>query len=45
MPGAIPYPTVDSLRERFTRHEFTFSYALALSEVREKYVSQSELER
>ncbi|KAI9568877.1 S-adenosyl-L-methionine-dependent methyltransferase [Boletus coccyginus] len=45
LPGAAPYPTVDSLPERFTRHGFTFSHALTLSEVREKYIGRSELER
>ncbi|KAF8558868.1 leucine carboxyl methyltransferase [Imleria badia] len=45
LPGAAPYPTVNSLRERFTRHGFTFSSALTLSEVRGKYISHSELER
>lgn len=45
LPGAALYPTVDSLPERFTRHGFTFSSALTLSEVREKYISHSELGR
>ncbi|KAF8132092.1 leucine carboxyl methyltransferase [Boletus edulis] len=45
LPGAAPYPTVESLPERFTRHGFTFAHALTLSEVREKYISHSELER
>ncbi|KAF9222489.1 leucine carboxyl methyltransferase [Gyrodon lividus] len=43
--GATPYPTVESLPARFTQHEFTFSKALTLREVREKYISYSELER
>ncbi|KAG8218756.1 S-adenosyl-L-methionine-dependent methyltransferase, partial [Butyriboletus roseoflavus] len=45
LPGAAPYPTVDSLRERFTPHGFAFSCALTLNEVREKYINPPELER
>ncbi|KIJ15595.1 hypothetical protein PAXINDRAFT_99461 [Paxillus involutus ATCC 200175] len=45
LPGASPYPTVESLPTRFTQHKFTFSNALTLREVREKYISPSELER
>ncbi|KAG9312203.1 cation transport protein-domain-containing protein [Chiua virens] len=45
LPGAAPYPTVESLPERFTRHGFTFAQALTLSEMRAKYMSQSELQR
>ena len=34
-----------TLRGRFTRYRFMFSYALTLSEVREKHIGHSELER
>jgi len=45
LPGAVPYGTLQSLPERFTRHNFTISKALTLREIREKYLSQSEAER
>ncbi|KAL4079168.1 S-adenosyl-L-methionine-dependent methyltransferase [Scleroderma citrinum] len=45
LPGAIPYGTLQSLPERFSRHNFTTSKALTLREIREKHVAQSELER
>lgn len=45
LPGAVPYNTLQSLPERFTRHNFTISKALTLREIREKYISQSEVER
>ncbi|KAF8552938.1 S-adenosyl-L-methionine-dependent methyltransferase [Imleria badia] len=43
--GTAPYLTIVSLPERFTRNGLMFSSALTLSEVREKYISPSELER
>jgi len=34
LPGVEPYPTLESLPQRFTRHDFTTSKALTLREVR-----------
>ncbi|KAG6335404.1 hypothetical protein ID866_3678 [Astraeus odoratus] len=45
LPGATPYPNPVSLPRRFTRHNFTFSKALTLRDIRESYISQSELAR
>lgn len=45
LPGAVPYGTPQSLPERFTRHNFTISKAQTLREIREKHISQSEVER
>ncbi|KAH7883296.1 S-adenosyl-L-methionine-dependent methyltransferase [Phlebopus sp. FC_14] len=45
LPGAVPYPTLQSLPGRFTRHNFIFSNALTLRQIREQYIIRSELER
>lgn len=43
--GALPYPSVQTLPERFTRHNFTMSKALTLREIREKFIPKPELAR
>ncbi|KAI6007607.1 S-adenosyl-L-methionine-dependent methyltransferase [Pisolithus orientalis] len=43
--GALPYPTIETLPERFMRHSFTVSKALTLREIREKFIPKSELMR
>lgn len=45
LTGALPYPTVQMLPGRFTRHNFTMSKALTLREIREKFTPKSELAR
>lgn len=45
LPGAQLYPTLQSLPQRFTRHGFTTARALTLRDIREKYISPSELSR
>ena len=45
LPGAEPYPTYDSLPQRFTRHDFTTSKALTLREVRKTLISFEESQR
>jgi len=45
LPGAIPYPTVASLPERFTKHGFSSAYALTLREIRSSYIPMEELKR
>lgn len=45
LPGAEPYPTFESLSQRFTRHEFTASKALTLREIRKTFVSHEESQR
>ncbi|KIJ65957.1 hypothetical protein HYDPIDRAFT_174736 [Hydnomerulius pinastri MD-312] len=45
LPGASPYPTLESLPKRFTQHDFALSNALTLRKIREQYIGHSELER
>lgn len=45
LPGAEPYPTFESLPQRFTRHEFTTSKALTLREIRKTLISYEESQR
>ena len=45
LPGAAPYPTFESLPQRFTRHEFTTSKALTLREIRKTLISYKESQR
>lgn len=45
LPGAEPYPTVDSLLCRFLDTGFTSARALTLREIRQKYISGEELDR
>jgi [phosphatase 2A protein]-leucine-carboxy methyltransferase len=45
LPGAEPYPTFESLPQRFTRHDFTTSKALTLREIRKNLISYEESQR
>lgn len=45
LPGAEPYPTFESLPQRFTRHDFTTSKALTLREIRKTLISREESQR
>ncbi|TDL18052.1 leucine carboxyl methyltransferase [Rickenella mellea] len=45
LPGAEPYPTKESLLQRFLAHRFTSAQALTLREIRNAYVPRGELER
>ena len=45
LPGAAPYPTFESLPQRFTRHEFTTSKAFTLREIRKTLISYEESQR
>ncbi|KAJ7119623.1 leucine carboxyl methyltransferase [Mycena epipterygia] len=45
LPGAEPYPDVDSLPGRFLNLGFTAARALTLKEIRKSYIPRAELER
>ncbi|KAG1802924.1 S-adenosyl-L-methionine-dependent methyltransferase [Suillus plorans] len=45
LPGAKPYPSLESLPARFLRHGFTSAKALTLRNIRSNYIEPSELER
>lgn len=45
LPGTEPYPTFESLQQRFTRHQFTTSKALTLCEIRKTLISYEESQR
>jgi len=45
LPGVEPYPTLESLPQRFTRHDFTTSKALTLREVRKTLISYEDSQR
>ncbi|KDQ28245.1 hypothetical protein PLEOSDRAFT_1089644 [Pleurotus ostreatus PC15] len=45
LPGAEPYPTMQSLPKRFLQHGFRASHALSLRELRASHLGTTELER
>jgi len=45
LPGAIPYPTVASLPNRFLSINFTSAHALTLRDIRKNYIDPKELDR
>ncbi|KAJ7475095.1 S-adenosyl-L-methionine-dependent methyltransferase [Mycena galericulata] len=45
LPGAEPYPDVESLPGRFLNLGFTAARALTLKEIRKSYIPRAELER
>lgn len=45
LPGARPYPSLESLPTRFLRHGFTSAKALTLRNIKSDYIEPSELER
>ncbi|KZT01447.1 leucine carboxyl methyltransferase [Laetiporus sulphureus 93-53] len=45
LPGAHPYPTLQSLPNRFLQHGFTTANALTLREIRRSYIDPTEQER
>lgn len=45
LPGAAPYPTVDSLSRRFLDTGFTSGGGVTLREIRQRYISVEEVER
>jgi len=45
LPGATPYPTVDSLSNRFLQTGFSAARALTLKDIRRSYIKPEELER
>ncbi|KAI0653530.1 leucine carboxyl methyltransferase [Cubamyces menziesii] len=45
LPGAEPYPTFESLPNRFLKHGWEVAKALTLKDIRREYISQAELER
>lgn len=45
LPGAEPYPTIESLPKRFLDNGFTTSRALNLREIRGSYIDPPELKR
>lgn len=45
MPGAIPYPTVESLPSRFLQAGFSAARALTLKDIKRSYIKPEELER
>ena len=45
LPGAKPYPTFDSLPNRFLQHGCEIAQALTLKDIRREYIDPRELER
>nr|GAT48584.1 predicted protein [Mycena chlorophos] len=45
LPGAAPYPSMESLPTRFTSVGFSAAQALTLKDIRKSYIPTSELER
>jgi len=45
LPGAEPYPTVESLPKRFLQTGFSAGIGLTLKEIRRAYIDPTELER
>ncbi|KAI0090717.1 leucine carboxyl methyltransferase [Irpex rosettiformis] len=45
LPGAEPYPNVESLPTRFEKHGFTISQARTLRDIRRSFIGSDELER
>ena len=45
MPGAEPYPTSESLLDRFLQTGFSAARALTLKEIRKSYITSEELDR
>jgi len=45
LPGATPYPTVESLSNRFLQTGFSAARALTLKDIRRSYIEPDELER
>ncbi|KAE9400674.1 leucine carboxyl methyltransferase [Gymnopus androsaceus JB14] len=45
LPGAAPYPTLESLPSRFLNLNFTAARALTLKDIRRTYVDPGELDR
>ncbi|KAG7091143.1 hypothetical protein E1B28_010197 [Marasmius oreades] len=45
LPGAAPYPTVESLPSRFLNLKFTAANALTLRVIRNRYIAPQELDR
>ncbi|KIM40334.1 hypothetical protein M413DRAFT_73872 [Hebeloma cylindrosporum] len=45
LPGAEPYPTSESLLDRFLKTGFSAARALTLKEIRKSYIPSEELER
>jgi len=45
LPGAKPYPSLESLPARFLSRGFTSAKALTLRNIRSSYIGPSELER
>ncbi|TFK80019.1 leucine carboxyl methyltransferase [Polyporus arcularius HHB13444] len=45
LPGAQPYPTFDTLPNRFLQHGWDIARALTLKDIRRGYIEPAELER
>ena len=45
LPGAVPYPSVETLPRRFLDTGFTEARALTLKEIRKEYIGAKELDR
>ncbi|KAI0696686.1 leucine carboxyl methyltransferase [Cerioporus squamosus] len=45
LPGAKPYPTFDTLPNRFLQHGWDVARALTLKDIRREYIDPNELER
>ncbi|PCH35558.1 leucine carboxyl methyltransferase [Wolfiporia cocos MD-104 SS10] len=45
LPGVDPYPTQESLPERFLSHGFEFAKALTLRDIRRSYIDEAQQER
>ena len=45
LPGATPFPTRASLKNRFMEHAFTMAKAVTLRDIRREYIKPEELDR
>ena len=45
LPGAEPYPTLESLPSRLTQHGWQLARALTLKDIRREFIAPAELER
>ncbi|GAW04346.1 leucine carboxyl methyltransferase [Lentinula edodes] len=45
LPGAVPYPTLESLPSRFLNLDYTSAHALTLKDIRRTFIDPIELDR
>lgn len=45
LPGAVPYPTLESLPSRFLNLDYASAHALTLKDIRRTFIDPIELDR